>query len=98
MHTARLGLIGSGFIGEVHLRALRYNTRAQVRALADVDERRVRQAQEAFEKPIATTIADAERIIEVTRQRKVKLMLGFILRFTLPYLQLRQKVTGGELG
>jgi predicted dehydrogenase len=144
MRTARLGLIGTGFIGEVHLRALRHNPRAEVRALADLDERRLHQAQEAFqvpnvytdvrsmlqreeldgviiatpdhlhrepvelvaeagvnillEKPIATTIPDAERIIEVTRQRNVKLMLGFILRFTLPYLQLREKITSGEVG
>ena len=30
MRTARLGLIGTGFIGEVHLRALRHNARASV--------------------------------------------------------------------
>jgi predicted dehydrogenase len=144
MAAARLGLIGAGFIGEVHLRALRHNARANVCAVADVDESRLHQAQATFEipkiytdvrgmlqdeqldgvivatpdhlhrepvelaaeagvhilleKPIATTIADAERIIEVTRQRNVKLMLGFILRFTLPYLQLHDKITSGELG
>src|SRR5438105_13386376 len=51
MPTARLGLIGTGFIGEVHLRALRHNARAEVRALADVDKGRLRKAQEAFEVP-----------------------------------------------
>ncbi len=144
MRAARLGLIGAGFIGEVHLRALRHNAQAELRAVADVDERRLSWAQATFqvpkvytdvrdmlekeqldgviiatpdhlhrepvelaaeagvdillEKPIATTVADAERIIQVTRQRQVKLMLGFILRFTLPYLQLHQKVIGHELG
>jgi hypothetical protein len=51
MPAARLGLIGAGFIGEVHLRALRHNARAEVRALADLDEVRLRQAQAAFQVP-----------------------------------------------
>jgi predicted dehydrogenase len=144
MRTARIGLIGAGFIGEVHLRALRSNAHGELRAVADVDERRLRQVQDAFhvptvytdfremlrseqlegviiatpdhlhrepvevaaeagvhillEKPIATNETDAERIIEITRRHNVKLMLGFVLRFTQPYQQLRQKILAGELG
>jgi len=144
MDRARIGLIGAGFIGEVHLRALAFNRRADVRAIADVDARRAREMAERYhvpatyadvadmlaqekldgviiatpdqlhrqpaelaaqagvhillEKPIATTVADAEAIIAAARAHRVKLMLGFILRFTLPYLQLRQKIVSGEVG
>ncbi len=144
MDTARIGLIGAGFIGEVHLRALAFNRRADVRAIADVNERRAREMAERFhvprtytdvrqmleqerldgviiatpdqlhrepaelaaqagvhimlEKPIATTVEDAEAIIAAAQRNNVKLMIGFILRFTLPYQQLRQKVVSGEIG
>jgi len=144
MERARIGVVGVGFIGEVHLRALRANARADVRAVVDVDEARLRAMQERYavpraytdlqqmlereeldgvviatpdhlhrepvelaaaaglhillEKPIATTIEDAERIIAVTRANRVRLQLGFVLRFTAPYRALHQQVESGVLG
>jgi predicted dehydrogenase len=144
MERARIGVIGAGFIGEVHLRALAFNRRADVRAIAEVDAERGRDVQRRFnvpnvytdvremlekeqldgvvvatpdqlhrepvelaaqagvhvllEKPIATTVEDAEAIIDVTRKAGVKLMLAFVLRFTLPYQQLRAKIEAGEVG
>lgn len=144
MDRVRLAVIGSGYIGEVHLRALRSNAHADIRAVVDPDEARLRYVQGTYgvphiytnmrdmleseeldgvviatpdhlhresvelaaaaglhillEKPIATNLADAEQIIEVSRKHNVKLMLAFILRFVLPYRQLHQKVIEGEIG
>jgi len=51
-----------------------------------------------LEKPIATTIEDAETIIETASKAGVKLMLGFTLRFTPAYVAIHDRVVRGELG
>lgn len=50
------------------------------------------------EKPIATTLEDAEKIINAANAARVKLMVGFTLRFFPQYIYTRQAVDRGDLG
>jgi len=50
------------------------------------------------EKPIATTLSDAEDIIRATDKAGVKLMVGFALRFSPPYVHAKKVVADGTLG
>ena len=50
------------------------------------------------EKPIATTVADAEAIVEAAARARVTLLVGHCLRFDPRYDQARQAVGRGELG
>lgn len=50
------------------------------------------------EKPLATTVADAEAIIALAERRGVPLMPGHLLRFDLRYARLAEAVRSGELG
>jgi predicted dehydrogenase len=50
------------------------------------------------EKPIATTVEDAEAIIQSADLAGVKLMVGFSLRFSLHYKQVKKVVSDGTLG
>jgi predicted dehydrogenase len=50
------------------------------------------------EKPMATTLADCDAMIEATRDRGVKLMLGYRLHFEEGTLRAIDRVRRGELG
>lgn len=50
------------------------------------------------EKPIATTVEDAEAIIAAAEAASVKLMVGFTLRFSLHYQQAKKAAGDGTLG
>lgn len=50
------------------------------------------------EKPIATTIEDANAIITAANTAKVKLMVGFSLRFNLHYMKAKQIIEKKQLG
>jgi len=50
------------------------------------------------EKPIATTLADGQAIIDATEAAKVKLMVGFSLRFNLHYMKVKEMVASGQVG
>lgn len=50
------------------------------------------------EKPIATTIDDANEIIESAAEARVKLMVGFSLRFNLHYMQIKEMIAAGKVG
>lgn len=50
------------------------------------------------EKPLATTLEDSRAIIDAAESAKVKLMVGFTLRFSLHYLQAKKAATDGTLG
>ncbi len=50
------------------------------------------------EKPIATTIEDAKAIIQAAEKAKIKLMVGFSLRFNLHYMKAKKMVEDGKLG
>ncbi|GAA4439958.1 Gfo/Idh/MocA family protein [Phytohabitans houttuyneae] len=50
------------------------------------------------QKPIALTLADADRVVAAAEGTDRVLQHGFMLRFTPPLPQLRDRVAGGELG
>src|SRR5690242_4847859 len=50
------------------------------------------------EKPIATTLADAEAMIEACERGGAKLQIAFPVRFAPPVMQLRALLRGGSLG
>ena len=50
------------------------------------------------EKPIATTIEDAQSIIDAAEKAKIKLMVGFSLRFDLHFANMKKIVAAGKLG
>jgi predicted dehydrogenase len=50
------------------------------------------------EKPIATTVADSERIIEACRKAGVLLMVGHVLRYFPEYVEAKRVVSEGALG
>ena len=50
------------------------------------------------EKPIATTIEDAEAMIEVCRRADVQLQTAFPCRFHPAFIELKNRVNAGELG
>jgi UDP-N-acetylglucosamine 3-dehydrogenase len=50
------------------------------------------------EKPIASTLEDADAMIEACEQAGVYLMTGYILRFESCYAEIHRAVTNGEIG
>jgi myo-inositol 2-dehydrogenase/D-chiro-inositol 1-dehydrogenase len=50
------------------------------------------------QKPIALTLADADRVVAAAAASDRVVQFGFMLRFTPPLPQLQQRITGGELG
>lgn len=50
------------------------------------------------EKPIATTLEDAEAIIAAAKNAGVKLTVGFESRFALGYSQVKEALDGGSMG
>ena len=51
-----------------------------------------------LEKPIATTLADADAIIAAAKKHRVKLMLAHILRYDVRYAQIKAAVDEGVIG
>lgn len=51
-----------------------------------------------LEKPLATTLADADAILDATAKANVKLMLGFTLRWVGAYADIRDRATRGDFG
>ena len=50
------------------------------------------------EKPLATTVQDAEAIVRLCRQAGVLLMTAFPMRFSTPLLEVKARLDAGELG
>lgn len=50
------------------------------------------------DKPLATTLADADKIIELAQKHRVKLMVPFNPRYQLPVIRLKELIDRGELG
>ena len=143
-NTVGIGIIGAGFMGMLHARAL--SQLADVRVLAASDpalkkapqlprhgdpihlysdhrellenpniqavviatpEDSHRQAVEdaatagkhiLLEKPIATTLEDADAIMEAADKHKVKLMMAHLLRYDVRYAQIKAAVEEGVIG
>jgi predicted dehydrogenase len=51
-----------------------------------------------LEKPIATSLEGADRVIAAARDARVRLQIGFQRRYDAPYAEARRLVSGGELG
>ena len=143
--TFGIGIIGCGFMGTLHARALSQLANAHILACADPalksppalpEQDRVpelysdyrellvrddvdavviatpeyahREAVQAaaergkhilLEKPIATTLEDADAIIEAASRYGIKLMMAHVLRFDARYAQIKAAVDAGkELG
>jgi predicted dehydrogenase len=143
LKNVKLGIIGLGYIGLVHLRHSLKLTNAEVVAAADVSPKALEQAksygvkktfnnytdllkdpevdavvialpthlhlkctQEAteagkdifLEKPIATSINEAEEILALTQKNNVKLMMGYPLRFNNTFENLKTNYENGLIG
>ena len=138
-----VGIIGVGFMGQLHAKAMRSVHGVRLVAVADAcketaaqvgrqygvdyclapedladrkdvdcviiatnDEAHVAPVAAAasagkhilLEKPIATTLPDADKIIALCKRSKVKLMIGFVLRFDPRYARVKEAVAAGEIG
>jgi predicted dehydrogenase len=51
-----------------------------------------------LEKPIATSLEDADKIDQVCKDAQVKLMIGHILRFEITYAMIQSAVAEGSIG
>jgi predicted dehydrogenase len=143
MKTLNVGVIGLGAIGQKHCTALAAIERANICAVADINQEVLSSTAAQYdagpytdvkqmlahpdlhavivatpdelhrdacvwaaqagkhvlvEKPIATTIDDAEAIIRAADSAGVKLMVGFTLRFSLHYQKVKNAVSDGTLG
>jgi len=50
------------------------------------------------EKPLATTIKDAEEMVSTAKKYRVKLMVNFFTRWLIPYIQAKEKIYKGDIG
>lgn len=50
------------------------------------------------DKPVATTLGDADQILDLARKHGVKLMVPFNPRYQLPVIKLKELIDGGEVG
>ena len=50
------------------------------------------------EKPMATNLKEADLLISTVRRKKVKLQVGFMRRFDLPYAHAKRRVDEGAIG
>ena len=142
--TIGIGIIGAGFMGMLHARALSQLADVRVLAASDPalkkapqlphqsepiqlypDHRKLlenpdiqavviatpeplhRQAVEdaaaagkhiLLEKPVATTLEDADAIIEAADKHGVKLMMAHLLRYDVRYAQIKSAVEEGVIG
>lgn len=144
MRKARIGIVGTGLIGEVHIQAFQKHPLCELVAVCDMNVSRLQEMKMKYEipevytnqaemhekcpldgviiatpdqfhrepallaaaagvdilleKPIATTIEDAEAIIEAVTAANVKLMLGMTLRYIPEYAHVQQQFLTGALG
>ncbi len=143
MKSLNVGIIGLGAIGQKHCSALVKIERANICAVADVNQKVLESTAAQYkaapyadvkemlahpgldavivatpdqlhrdacvwaaesgkhilvEKPIATTVEDAAAMIHAADTARVKLMVGFSLRFSLHYMHVKKVVSDGTLG
>jgi UDP-N-acetylglucosamine 3-dehydrogenase len=51
-----------------------------------------------LEKPIATSLEDAEAVIAAAKKNRVRLMVGFTARFMKPFDSVKEKIVEGNIG
>lgn len=50
------------------------------------------------EKPMATSVADCEEMIQAARAAQVQLMIGFVMRFYPAYVEMKRRIDAGDIG
>ncbi|MEI7635312.1 MAG: Gfo/Idh/MocA family oxidoreductase [bacterium] len=140
---ARMGVVGAGIWGSMHVKAYAQHPSADLTAVCDADENRARETARQFgiprcysrvedmleekldgisvatpdhchaeiacmaaargihllvEKPLATTIADCERMIAAAKTNGVFLMVDWHNRWNPPFYKAWQSIRGGEIG
>src|SRR5262249_17088488 len=144
MSKIKVGVIGVGSFGELHIQAYRALAEVEIVAISDVRENRLREMSSSYgipqtytdarelcsrsdikivsiatpeslhlepvlaaaqagkhillEKPIATSLEDAAKIVAAAEDAHVHLMVGHILRFEANYGSLRREIEEGNLG
>ncbi|CAH0118929.1 scyllo-inositol 2-dehydrogenase (NAD(+)) [Paenibacillus sp. CECT 9249] len=143
MDKIRIGILGVGRFGRLHLHVLQQLPNCEVVAISDLNEDLLQQVSEKYgiphtyrnpeemmksdldvidivsdesthgtfaiqalehgkhvfiEKPIATTVRDAERIYQLSRERGKQVMVGNISRFAQPYYMMKKSIEAGALG
>ena len=144
MEKVRVGVIGLGNQGLLHLEALRHIPEAEIVAVADVDRQKAKlvaseqgvpefygSAEELcersrvdavvvatpdhlhfepvmaalragkhvlVEKPMATSLAEAQAMADEARRRNVLLLVNFENRFNPPFVYVKELLQRGELG
>ena len=134
----KIGIVGVGYIGEVHISSFQAHPLCELVAICDLDEKRLGEMQKKYgvpriytdqvemqskedldgivvatpdeyhrkpvelaaaaklpimlEKPIATTLEDAEAIIKAVEDANVVMMLGFTLRWIPQYVEIHNQV------
>jgi predicted dehydrogenase len=140
----KIGIVGVGYIGEIHISSYQAHPLCDVVAICDFDEERLGEMQQKYdvprtytdqaemqanenldgiviatpdeyhrqpvelaaaaglpimlEKPIATTLEDAEAIIKAVEDANVTMMMGFTLRWIPQYVEIHNQVAAGKLG
>jgi len=51
-----------------------------------------------LEKPLATTLEDADKILKAVAENEIRMMVGHSLRFNVPYAALHERVKRGDIG
>ncbi len=66
---------------------------------ADIGVRAIEAGKHVFvEKPITSTVADAERLVAAADRKRVKLVVGFNMRFRAGFKKLKEIADSGKLG
>jgi predicted dehydrogenase len=143
LRRTRLGLIGLGSMGKIHLQNCLKLQNAELAAVADVSKQALKHARDLglkdtyedyqelitksnvdaviialptqlhaecakvasenhkhilLEKPLARDVTEGQEIVGAANKHNVKLMIGYPLRFSNTYLELKAKIDRGELG
>lgn len=143
MGKIRIGIVGVGRFGRLHLKVFQQLEHCEVVAIADADQALLQQVADSYgieqtfsdpeemmktgldvidivsdeathgpfaikalncgkhvfiEKPIATSLQEAEEIYRLSRLHNKQVMVGNISRFGQPYYMIHKSITAGALG
>jgi myo-inositol 2-dehydrogenase / D-chiro-inositol 1-dehydrogenase len=138
-----LGIIGLGYIGQLHLKHSLQLEGVSVAAVSDISKKALKHAKEAgakaaytdyndllgdpdvdavvialpthlhlecarraaeekkhifLEKPLSRNVEEGKEIVTSAERNRVKLMIGYPLRFNMPFVELKEKIVSRTLG